>query len=290
MGYSKLFSEIVMSTVWREPNHVRLVWITMLAIKDRFHVVNASLPGLADAARVSMQECEEAIRILSDPDPHSRTLDNEGRRIKKCDGGWVILNGEKYRNKMSLDERREYQRIKQREYRNRKKAEENQQSLPSCQQSSQQLTHTDTDTDTNKNKEQKNESSSHNDSDSTSLREDAPSSGDLPLKASSSDDGYVSVGDTAKVRKRKKGEASPEMKLYGRMYREKFGVPYAASNYAEDSKNLSWLKDQAQGDLSLLEKLFEAYFDSESAFFKETGYVIRHLRSNFQAIKMKIDV
>ena len=123
MGYSKLFSEIVMSTIWREPNHVRIVWITMLALKDRFHCVNASIPGLADAAKVSIAECEEALRILLSPDPYSRTVDNEGRRIKKVEGGWAVLNGEKYRNKMSLDERREYQRIKQREYRQKVKDE-----------------------------------------------------------------------------------------------------------------------------------------------------------------------
>ena len=151
MGYSKLFSEIVMSTIWREPNHVRIVWITMLALKDRFHCVNASIPGLADAAKVSIAECEEALRILLSPDPYSRTVENEGRRIKKVEGGWAVLNGEKYRNKMSLDERREYQRIKQREYRQKvkdeleakqqeEKDEQNQRSSMFCQQNSQQLT------------------------------------------------------------------------------------------------------------------------------------------------------
>jgi len=139
MGYTKLFSEIIMSTVWREKDHVRLLWITMLALKDRWHIVNASLPGLADSARITMEECVDALKVLSDPDEHSRTKDYDGRRIEECDEGWVILNGEKYRNKMSLDERREYQRIKQKEYRARKKLDEN---VKSCQQYSQQFTHT----------------------------------------------------------------------------------------------------------------------------------------------------
>lgn len=143
MGYSKLFSEIVMSTIWREPDHVRIVWITLLAIKDRWHKVNASLPGLADIARVTIDECLEAIKALSSPDHYSRTQENEGRRIQQIDGGWVVLNGEKYRNKMSLDERREYNRIKQREYRNNKIMSN------SCVQSSTESAHTDTDTDIN---------------------------------------------------------------------------------------------------------------------------------------------
>lgn len=142
MGYTKLFSEIVMSTVWREPDHVRILWITMLALKDRWHVVNASIPGLADAAKLSIKDCENALKVLSSPDKYSRNTDHEGRRIEPCEGGWIILNGEKYRNKMSLDERREYQRIKQREYREREKA------VKSCQQNSQRFTHTEADTDT----------------------------------------------------------------------------------------------------------------------------------------------
>ena len=114
----------------------------MLALKDRWHVVNASLPGLADAARISISDCSEALEVLSSPDPHSRTKEFEGRRIEACDGGWIILNGELYRNKMSLDERNEYQRIKQKEYRDRKSG------VKSCLQKRKRFTHTDTHTDT----------------------------------------------------------------------------------------------------------------------------------------------
>jgi len=158
VGYTKLFSEIIMSTIWREPNHVRLVWITMLAMKDRWHRVEASLPGLADAARVSIEDCEAALKVLAAPDKYSRTTEYDGRRIEKDGGGWCILNGEKWRNKMSLDERREYNRLKQREYRqkNKDKAEGNQHLSTSCQQKSTKSAHTDTDTDTDtKNKDQK---------------------------------------------------------------------------------------------------------------------------------------
>lgn len=143
MGYTKLFSELIMSTVWRESDHVRILWITLLALKDRYHKVNASLPGLADAAKITMTECEEALKILSSPDPYSRTKDFEGRRIEKCDGGWLVLNGEKYRQKLSAADRREYQRVKQAEYREKRKQERLQKSS-----SGQRFTHTEADTDT----------------------------------------------------------------------------------------------------------------------------------------------
>ncbi len=122
MGYTKLFSEIVMSTVWREKDTTRLVWITMLALRNRHHVVEGSIPGLADCARVSIKACRAAIKVLSDPDPDSRSQELEGRRIQQVDGGWFIINGEKYRRKMSEDERREKNAIYQKNHRERKKS------------------------------------------------------------------------------------------------------------------------------------------------------------------------
>ncbi len=116
-GYTKLFSTIVASTIWREPDHVRIVWITMLAMSNADGVVEASVPGLADLARVTVEQCEDALFRLRTPDPYSRTKDNEGRRIADVDGGFLILNRAKYRDKCSTDDRREYQRAYRAEYR-----------------------------------------------------------------------------------------------------------------------------------------------------------------------------
>lgn len=117
MGYTKLFAEIVASTIWREDDKTRIVWITMLAMKNERHMVEASVPGLADLARVSLPQCEAALEKLAAPDKYSRNQQFEGRRIEKRDGGWFILNGEHYRKKMDLEERRAYQREYQRNYR-----------------------------------------------------------------------------------------------------------------------------------------------------------------------------
>lgn len=110
MGYTKLFQEIVYSTIWQLPDPVRLVWITMLALKDENHEVRVSVPGLADAAKVSLQDCEKALKILMEPDQYSRTKDYGGRRIAETDGGFCVLNGEKFRKQISKEERREYQK------------------------------------------------------------------------------------------------------------------------------------------------------------------------------------
>jgi hypothetical protein len=120
-GYTKLFSSIVNSTIWREENHVRLVWITMLALADKNGLVEASIPGLADAARVTIKECENALDKLMSPDEYSRSQENEGKRIAKEDGGWLLLNYVRYRGKLTQEKIREQNRIRQQRFRDKKR-------------------------------------------------------------------------------------------------------------------------------------------------------------------------
>lgn len=120
-GYTKLFSSILASTIWGESKETKIVWITMLAMCDRFGKVDASIPGLATIARLTVSETESAIHVLAGPDPYSRTKEHDGRRIVEVNGGWQILNYESYRKKMSSDERREYLKFKKRESRERQR-------------------------------------------------------------------------------------------------------------------------------------------------------------------------
>jgi hypothetical protein len=119
-GYTKLFSSIIASTIWRETKATKVVWITLLAMVDKYGEVHASVPGLADMARVSVDECRDAVLTLESPDADSRTKDFEGRRIRPIDGGWELINFPKYRDLMSAEERKEYMRRKQAESRARR--------------------------------------------------------------------------------------------------------------------------------------------------------------------------
>ncbi len=122
-GYTKLFGSIIASTIWRADDKTRIVWITMLAMANKNGVVEGSIPGLADLSRVSVTDCQTALRNLMSEDEFSRTKEHDGRRIEEVDGGWVILNHGKYRAKMNLDERREYLTEKQREHRAKQKCQ-----------------------------------------------------------------------------------------------------------------------------------------------------------------------
>ncbi len=119
MTYSKLDAALVHSTVWREPNATRIVWITLLAMKDANGEVMASVPGLADVARVTLEECETALGTFLSPDPHSRNPANEGRRIEKIPGGWFVLNHEDHRLRGSDEESRRLNAERQRRFRER---------------------------------------------------------------------------------------------------------------------------------------------------------------------------
>jgi hypothetical protein len=123
-AYTKLFHSILDSTIWRESKETRLVWVTILAMTDRDGMVLASVPGLADRAKVSLDECQVALKVMLGPDKWSRDKENEGRRLREVDGGWEVLNHRKYRELMSKEERREYNRGKQAEYRARTNAQE----------------------------------------------------------------------------------------------------------------------------------------------------------------------
>ena len=118
-GYTKLFNSILASTVWREPNEVRIVWITLLAMADKEGIAEGSVPGIADFARIPVEATRTALERLSMPDPDSRSQEHDGRRIQAVDGGWQLLNHAKYRAKMGADERREYNRLKQAQHRER---------------------------------------------------------------------------------------------------------------------------------------------------------------------------
>jgi hypothetical protein len=118
-GYTKLFSRILDSTIWREDDKTRILWITMLAMADQDGIVHCTVPGLADRARISLDECESALVRFQKPDKYSWSRDDEGRRIKVVDGGWFLINHAKYRAFMSYEEQKEKTRIRVQKWRER---------------------------------------------------------------------------------------------------------------------------------------------------------------------------
>lgn len=96
--YAKLFGKILDSSIWLEPDPIRIVWFTFLAAMDEHGFCSFAAPGnVASRARVSLDDANTAIEKFQAPDPYSSDPDNEGRRIERVPGGWIVLNAGKYR-------------------------------------------------------------------------------------------------------------------------------------------------------------------------------------------------
>lgn len=113
MSYTKLANSILTSTVWMEDDQTRIVWLTLLAMADKNGEVQASIPGLANVARVSVESCERALTTFLSPDHYSRTKTEGGRRIQEIRGGWHLINHDEYRRLASEEDRKEKAAIRQ---------------------------------------------------------------------------------------------------------------------------------------------------------------------------------
>lgn len=119
--YNKLFTKILDSSIWLEPTTTRIVWLTLIAGMDEDgFVALASVANLAHRARVERKEAEEAVQILESPDPDSSDPDHEGRRIERVTGGWMVLNGPKYRDLVTRTVSREQTRARVAKHRAKK--------------------------------------------------------------------------------------------------------------------------------------------------------------------------
>lgn len=121
--YNKLFTKILDSTIWLAPDTDRLVWITLIAAMDEDSIARfASIENLAIRARVSIDACKSAVRAFESPDPYGLHQDNEGRRIERIPDGWLILNGQKYREIVTKIVSRERTRERTKKWREKKAA------------------------------------------------------------------------------------------------------------------------------------------------------------------------
>jgi hypothetical protein len=97
MEYSPLWGGIVDSSSWGLPDHVCKLWVTLLAIRDWDGNVKRSIYGLWRACQtLSKEQIEEGLSILSSPDPDTYSQEKQGRRIEVVEGGWHVVNHEKY--------------------------------------------------------------------------------------------------------------------------------------------------------------------------------------------------
>lgn len=124
MAFVKLDCGILDSTLWVD-RAAREIFITSLLMADPFEVkepmptiqvrglqpdtfvvpvgwygfVAAAGPGIVQRCGMDKEVGIIALERLAQPESESRTPDHEGRRMVRVDGGYIILNYDKYRQK-----------------------------------------------------------------------------------------------------------------------------------------------------------------------------------------------
>ncbi len=102
--YNKIFTKILDSSIWLEPDATRIVWLTCIAAMDEDgFCAFASPANLAHRANVTLTAALAALETLEGPDDNSSDHDNEGRRLERVPGGWMVLNAAKYRELVSRE-------------------------------------------------------------------------------------------------------------------------------------------------------------------------------------------
>ncbi len=99
MPFVKLDCGIIHSSLWAEDSDTKICWITLLLLADATGFVCAAASAIAREAGISAEVARRALELFQGPDDESRTPDNQGKRIEKVDGGYRVLNYEKYRER-----------------------------------------------------------------------------------------------------------------------------------------------------------------------------------------------
>lgn len=152
-GYTPVFSSVFDGTLhgkWPQTG----VWLALLAMADRHGCVDRTPQAIASDIGISVDELLNCISEFSQPDPMSRTQEQEGRRLVLIEAsrpwGWKIVNHGFYREKARL-QGKDAARVASGADAQRKRIQRSSPDVPRCPPSSPSHTHTHT-TDKNKSK------------------------------------------------------------------------------------------------------------------------------------------
>jgi hypothetical protein len=110
------------SSLWDEPDWIVKIFVTMLAKKDADHIYRGTAYQLHKDSRKTEVEVLEALKVLSSPDRlRKEPQPYEGRRVKAVPEGWLILNGEAYRDMVAIEMRRRSNARAQEKWRQKQK-------------------------------------------------------------------------------------------------------------------------------------------------------------------------
>jgi hypothetical protein len=111
MGFTKLDERILQSSIMAESPIVFKVWITLLAACESNGIAYVSPIYLASICHLRLSQVQAALERLQSPDSNSRSTHEDGRRIRRIDGGFEIINYLQYREAALRDAEAERKRL-----------------------------------------------------------------------------------------------------------------------------------------------------------------------------------
>ena len=103
-GYTPVFKSVFTGSLYGKFPDLPL-WLVILAMADKNGEVDAHPAYISGASGIPVDQVEACITRFCEPDPHSRTQDDDGRRLIPMEGrgfGWIIVNHAAYREKARL--------------------------------------------------------------------------------------------------------------------------------------------------------------------------------------------
>src|ERR1035437_5927998 len=121
--FVKIHEQIFDSSIMEEDVSTRYVWQSLLILSDREGFIDKIIPAIARRIAIPEEIVRQAIEKFCQPDPKSRTPENEGRRLEPIreSFGWKIINYCHYRDIKNEEDKREYKREYMREKREKDK-------------------------------------------------------------------------------------------------------------------------------------------------------------------------
>jgi len=120
MGFTKLDEGILQSSIIGESGDVFKVWIALLASCREDGIARISPVFLSSVCKLDINTVIMALEKFKNPDPYSRTKEEDGRRIKEVEGGFFVINYHKYRD---FNYSSSAEAVRKRKQREKKKAE-----------------------------------------------------------------------------------------------------------------------------------------------------------------------
>jgi len=137
--YGKVFKSIYDGSLYGQWEAI-VTMQQLIVLADADGIIDMTPPAIAGKTSIPLEILEKGLKILSEPDPYSRSPGSDGARIQLLDEqrpwGWFLVNHIKYRDMRTADDRKKYMKKYMRNYR---KGESVNNSVNSCKQSLAQL-------------------------------------------------------------------------------------------------------------------------------------------------------